>query len=49
MIGSAARRELRSLDGEVIDEKLDDLPREGIQSIFEIDITWLWLQKSQSL
>jgi len=36
VIGSAARRELRSPDGEVIDEKLADLPREGIQSIFEI-------------
>ncbi len=36
VIGSVSRRELRSLKGEVIDEKLDDLPCEIIQSIFAI-------------
>jgi len=36
VIGSAARRELRALDGEVIDQQLDDLAGGSIQSIFEI-------------
>jgi len=36
LIGRSARRELRSLEGEVIDPQLDDLPAGSIQSIFEI-------------
>jgi hypothetical protein len=36
VISSSARRELRSLDGEVIDQQLDDLSDGSIQSIYEI-------------